>query len=101
MTLYTYSVIAGFFAVLILDFILRTKVIRPNARFFYTTIVFVIFQLIFDNYFTLQGLWVFNQSETLEIFVPFIPIENLLFGVVLLWGTLILYTKMIQRSRSP
>ncbi len=94
MTMYTVAIIAGFFLVLALDRALHTNIIRPTLRLFYTTFTFVIFQLILDNYFTSQGLWVFNARETIGVFVPFIPIENLFFGMEMLWTTLILYSKL-------
>lgn len=92
MTMYTLAVVVVFFFVLALDKILRTHIILPKPRIFYTTLVFALFQFILDNYFTAQGLWTFNKSETLGILVPFIPIENLFFGMEMLWFTLILYS---------
>ncbi len=90
---YTYAVIAVMIFILLLDrFLLRTRIITlHNERLWKTTAVFVIFQLVFDNYFTVKGLWVFNPNEVIGIFLPFIPIENLLFGIELLWVCLILY----------
>ena len=46
------------------------------------------FQLIFDNYMTSLGLWAFDFSFTLGIAIPFIPIENLLFGTSLAIATI-------------
>jgi len=96
---YTLAVFIGFFLVIGFDRILRTNVIRPSSQMIYTTIIFLAFQLVFDNYFTIQGLWVFNPSETLGIFLPFIPVENLIFGVEMLWFTLIVYT-YLQRKHT-
>lgn len=95
---YTLAVSVAFFLVIALDRALRTRIIRPTPQMIYTTIIFLVFQLIFDNYFTAQGLWVFNASETLGIFLPFIPIENLLFGVEMLWFTLIVYTYFLRKD---
>lgn len=94
MTEYTLAVIVGFWVVVALDRVLQTKIIRFTPRLFYTTLVFLIFQLILDNYFTAQGLWTFNTSETLGIMVPFIPLENLFFGMEMLWTVLILYSRL-------
>lgn len=88
---YTLAVSIGFFLVIALDRALRTHIIRPTPRMIYTTLTFLTFQLIFDNFFTAQGLWVFNASETVGIFLPFIPIENLFFGAEMLWFTLIVF----------
>ena len=97
---YTLAVSIGFFLVIALDRALRTRIIRPTPRVMYTTLTFLVFQLIFDNFFTAQGLWIFNRAETAGIFLPFIPIENLLFGVEMLWFTLILYTHLQKKSKS-
>ena len=43
----------------------------------------VLFQLVFDNLMTAAGLWIFNPAATLGIFLPYIPLENLLFGASL------------------
>jgi lycopene cyclase domain-containing protein len=96
---YTLLTMVGFFLVLGLDYFLQTKIIRLSLKLVYTTIIFVVFQLIFDNLFTREGLWVFNKSETLGIFVPFIPIENLFFGIEMLWFTLILFSFFSREKR--
>ena len=88
---YTLAVSIGFFLVMALDRALRTNIIRLTPQLVFTTLIFLAFQLIFDNYFTTLGIWTFNMSETLGIFVPFIPIENLFFGIEMLWFTLILF----------
>ena len=92
MTEYTFAVVVGFLVVIALDRVLQTKIIRFTPRLFYTTLVFLVFQLMLDNYFTAQGLWAFNTNETLGIMIPFIPLENLFFGMEMLWFTLILFS---------
>jgi len=52
-----------------------------------TCFISVLFQLLFDNYMTSLGLWIFDYSFTLGIMVPIIPIENLLFGISLAAAT--------------
>lgn len=90
---YTLATVVGLLFVFVLDYlVLRTKIIRFTPPMVYTTIIFVIFQLVFDNLFTWQGLWVFNTDETIGVLVPFIPIENIFFGVEMLWFTLILFS---------
>ncbi len=80
--------------IIVLDrFLLKTKLLYwRNARLLKTSMVFVVFQLALDNYFTSQGLWIFNPQSVIGIFLPFIPLENILFGTELLWLTIILYT---------
>jgi lycopene cyclase domain-containing protein len=96
---YSAAVVVGFFLVILLDRVLRTRVIRPTPRMAYTTIVFILFQLVFDNFFTGRGLWVFNSSETMGIFVPIIPVENLFFGLEMVWFTIILYSFFSREQR--
>jgi lycopene cyclase domain-containing protein len=63
-----------------------------NRPFWITVLVFAAFQLVLDNYFTQIGIWKFNREEVIGLFIPFIPIENVLYGLELLWLTIILYT---------
>lgn len=90
---YTITALVVLAIVLALDhFLLQTRIITlSNKRLWKTTAVFVLFQFVFDNYFTWKGLWVFDRTQVIGIFLPFIPIENLLFGMELLWLTLIFY----------
>ncbi len=92
MTEYTIAVILAASFLFFLDKKLKTNVIRPTWRFIQTGLVFLIAQLVFDNLFTYFGIWEFNPQHVLGIFVPFIPLENLVFGQVLLWFTLVTYT---------
>ncbi|MEM4554520.1 MAG: lycopene cyclase domain-containing protein [Candidatus Anstonellaceae archaeon] len=46
------------------------------------------FQLIFDNLMTWVGLWVFDPAQILGILLPFIPAENLAFGLALMIATI-------------
>lgn len=50
--------------------------------------IVVFFQLIFDNIMTAVGLWVFDFSHTIGLAVPFIPVENLVFGLALMLATI-------------
>lgn len=94
---YTIVVILVFLGVIVLDRQLKTNAIRLSPRLVKTTGVFLLFQLVFDNYFTSQGLWMFDVSKTLGIFIPFIPVENLVYGTALLWLTLVLYAFFQRR----
>ncbi|MDP2666793.1 MAG: lycopene cyclase domain-containing protein [Candidatus Diapherotrites archaeon] len=98
---YTIWVSLALFGVWMLDLILETKVIRPTRRLVFTTGIFLVFQLVFDNLFTSQGIWRFNPNAVLGIYLPIIPLENLLFGTALLWSTLILYTQFQKMQYDP
>ncbi|MEM4347993.1 MAG: lycopene cyclase domain-containing protein [Candidatus Anstonellaceae archaeon] len=61
---------------------------RPNARkLAIAASVCIFFQLIFDNLMTWAGLWIFDPGQVLGIWLPFIPIENLAFGLALMFAT--------------
>ena len=98
---YTAWSLAALGGVVLLDFLARTHLIRPTPPFLFTTLAFLAFQLVFDNLFTWHGIWVFNPEEVIGIYLPFIPLENLFFGLALLWGTLILYTKILSIQHAP
>lgn len=54
----------------------------------------VVAQLIMDNLTTWRGFWVFDESQVLGLFVPFIPIENLFFGISLMLLSILFYEKL-------
>jgi lycopene cyclase domain-containing protein len=89
------------FAIIIaLDkWLLRTHLLHlANTRLLKTSVIFLLFQLLFDNYFTWKGLWVFDPHAVMGIFLPFIPIENLFFGLELLWMSMLLYQFFLAPS---
>lgn len=90
-----YTLTVGVFLVFlfVLDHVLNTRVLRlSNRPFWSTALIFAAFQLVLDNYFTQAGIWKFNHTEVIGIFIPFIPIENLVYGFELLALTIILYS---------
>lgn len=96
---YTLAVLIGLVIVFFIDHFLKTRVLRvQNKPFWFSAGIFGLFQLVFDNVFTWQGIWVFNRVETIGLFVPFIPVENLLFGFELFSFTIILY-EFFRRAR--
>ena len=98
---YTLATLGVMALLLALDkWLLRTHIITlRNTRLWKTTAVFAIFQLVLDNYLTAQGLWIFDPHRVMGIYLPFIPIENILFGVELLWMTLLFYAFARTASR--
>ncbi len=97
-----YTLVVGIFLafLLVLDTILHTRVLRlSNRPFWITALIFAAFQLVLDNYFTQIGIWTFNREEVIGIFVPFIPIENLVYGFELLALTIILYSFFARPRR--
>ncbi len=96
---YTIGVLVGLILLFVVDRALQTHVLRVrNHPFWFAAGIFAVFQLLFDNLFTWQGIWIFNRAEVIGIFVPFIPIENLFFGFELFAFTIILY-EFFRRPR--
>ena len=98
---YTILCVIAIFVVVYLDRKFETKVlhsIRYNKTRRRNFILAVCLQLIFDNITVWRGLWIFNHKELLGIFLPFIPLENLIFGVCLFLQTAIFYEKFKGHS---
>lgn len=81
-----YFIISIIVLTLSLFFALRIAKLNPRLMLLVCAIS-VFFQLIFDNYFTYLGLWIFDFSHTIGILLPVIPLENLLFGIALTIAT--------------
>ena len=77
---------------------LRIAKLDPKAIILVCAIS-VFFQLIFDNYFTYLGLWVFDFSHTLGILLPVIPLENLIFGISLTLATVASW-ELMQKQKA-
>lgn len=46
-------------------------------------------QLVFDNLTVWRGFWHFNNAATLSVRIPWMPVENLLFGLALMLFTVL------------
>ncbi len=83
-----------------LDRTLGTRILRrDNYPFWKTAFVFAAFQWVFDNYFTFIGIWRFDSAQTMGVFIPFIPVENMVYGFELLALTVILYSFFARPRR--
>jgi lycopene cyclase domain-containing protein len=97
---YTWSVGIFLIFLLALDRALDTRVLRlSNRSFWITALIFAGFQFVLDNYFTRTGIWTFNSAEVIGVFIPFIPIENMVYGFELLALTIILYSFFARPRR--
>lgn len=55
-----------------------------NKKIVFWSLGIIVFaQLVADNWAAARGFWVFNDSVTVGVRVPVIPLENLLFGTAL------------------
>lgn len=74
---------------------------NPHFRtksMFYVSIIAITAQLLMDNLATARGFWVFNEAAILGIYVPIIPIENILFGLALCWFTVLFFELFSKKS---
>ncbi|MCX8196727.1 MAG: lycopene cyclase domain-containing protein [Candidatus Micrarchaeota archaeon] len=82
-----YTIMSG--VALVLSFLLALAS-RTNMRMLLAAgLVSLAFQLVFDNLMTYVGLWKFSERYILGIRVPFIPAENLAFGLSLMVCTVL------------
>ncbi|MBI5226137.1 lycopene cyclase domain-containing protein [Candidatus Micrarchaeota archaeon] len=54
-------------------------------------------QLIFDNMTVWRGFWRFNDAATVGLRIPFMPVENLLFGLALMLFTVLAWECTAKR----
>ncbi|MCX8198123.1 MAG: lycopene cyclase domain-containing protein [Candidatus Micrarchaeota archaeon] len=84
-----YTIVSALVAFALIYAALRQKI--QLAPLLLASAISLSFQLVFDNLMTAAGLWSFSRSHTLGIFLPFIPLENLAFGLSLMLATIILW----------
>ena len=90
---YSLAVLLALLSLIVGDHLLRTRVMEfQNKAFWKTAGIFAVFQFVFDNLFTAVGVWRFDAAQTLGVFIPFIPVENMVYGFVLLGWTIVLFT---------
>jgi len=87
---YTILVIIGILAVIILDYILKTNVLRKKIFWIYWSLVVVI-MLIVNGYLTWRPIVIYNESTMLEFRIFTIPIEDFFFGFSLLGMNIIIW----------
>lgn len=58
-----------------------------------SSLVVLAFQFVFDNFAVWRGFWVFNDAMASGIRAPFLPIENLGFGLALFWLVVFLFDR--------
>ena len=74
-------------------------VFRSKRIVLATLAVAALAQLVADNLTVLRGFWHFNDAATLGIRIPFMPLENLFFGLALCLFT-VLFFEAFSRKRS-
>ncbi|MBI4361501.1 lycopene cyclase domain-containing protein [Candidatus Micrarchaeota archaeon] len=57
-------------------------------------------QVVFDNVTVAAGFWEFNDAATLGIRIPFMPLENLFFGLALFLFTIFFFEHFKNQGKS-
>lgn len=87
---YTLLVIIGIMAVIILDNLLKTFVLRKKLFWIYWALV-VLIMLIVNGYLTWRPIVIYNESAMLGFRIFTIPIEDFFFGFSLLGMNIIIW----------
>ncbi len=91
MTEYTLAAVAMVLVGLGLNFRFN-PVFRENKKaVLLASFVAVAAQLVFDNLTVWRGFWHFNDVAMSGIRIPFMPVENLLFGLALFLFTVVMW----------
>ncbi len=59
----------------------------------------ILVQLVFDNLTVWRGFWHFNDAATLGVRLPFMPVENLFFGVALFLFTVAVWEIALKPAK--
>lgn len=72
-----------------------------KPRVFWSSLVFILVaQLVFDNAAVWRGFWWFKDSSILGVRVPFMPLENVFFGVSLFLFTIFCWESFSDAKKS-
>lgn len=95
---YTLASLLGLLIVLILD---RASGLRVSStREYLPALGLALFaQLVSDNLLVWRGFWAFNDAMNSGVRLPYLPVENLLFGTALFTATLLAWAWFSKGSR--
>ncbi len=94
---YTLATFASVLCVIILDQVLRTKLVKQK-KFWYFHIVVFFLACIVDNVISGRPYVFFNSSHIIGVRIGFVPIENFFFGFSLITLNLILFEYWKRRT---
>jgi len=87
---YTILVIAGSLFVIVLDFILGTRILRQKL-FWVFWIVVTVLMVVVNGYLTWRPIVIYNEAKMLGVRVFTIPLEDFFFGFSLIGLNLIIW----------
>ncbi len=87
---YTILVILGSMAVVILDMILGTKILRQKLFWIFWSVVTVL-MLVINGYLTWRPIVIYNETKMSGVRLFTIPVEDFFFGFALIGLNLIIW----------
>jgi lycopene cyclase domain-containing protein len=87
---YTILVIAGSLVVIVLDFILGTRILRQRLFWVFWIVVSVL-MFIVNGYLTWRPIVIYNEAKMLGVRLFTIPLEDFFFGFSLIGLNLIIW----------
>lgn len=87
---YTISAITGVVVVVMLDFLLKTRV-TAQSKFWVFTVVMFMFKLIVNGYLTARPIVLYGEGFFLGVRVFTIPLEDFFFGFSLMTMSVVLW----------
>ena len=94
---YTALVSIEFGAVLMLDKILKTRILNQSLSFYYLGIIFCL-MFIFNGYLTARPVVLYGVQYQLNLRIFTIPIEDFIYGFTHLLFCTIIYEKLIRKE---
>ncbi|MFZ4591650.1 MAG: lycopene cyclase domain-containing protein [Ignavibacteria bacterium] len=87
---YTILVIAGSLFVIVMDFVLRTRILRQRLFWVFWLVVTVL-MVIVNGYLTWRPIVIYNEAKMLGVRLFTIPLEDFFFGFSLIGLNLIIW----------
>jgi len=94
---YTILVILGSMAVVILDMILGTKILRQKLFWIFWSVVTVM-MLVINGYLTWRPIVIYNETKMLGVRLFTIPLEDFFFGFALIGLNLIIWEYFSEKE---
>ena len=95
---YTISAITGVVVVVMLDFLLKTRV-TAQSKFWVFTVVMFMFKLIVNGYLTARPIVLYGEEFFLGVRVFTIPLEDFFFGFSLMTMSVVLWEYFTGKKR--